>query len=85
MVFLVLPAPLGAHQIEPIETGGDLLLPRGLGEQIAGNLLARELVERHVAGEGPDHPVAVGPHRDFLIAVIADAVAIAHKIEPPGR
>ena len=36
---------------------------RGVRQHVAGDLLDRELVERHVAVEGVDHPVAVLPHR----------------------
>ena len=34
----------------------------GAGQQVAGDLLDQEPVERLVAVEGGDHPVAPGPH-----------------------
>ena len=85
VILLVLPAPFGAHEVEPVVGGGDLLVARRVGQEVARKLLAGEAVERHVGREGVDHPVSVGPHRDLLIAVVADAVAVADEIEPPGR
>ena len=57
----------------------------GVGEQVAGQLLDRELVERHVAVEGVDHPIAPAPHVPLLVALVAVGVGIAGRIEPVGR
>ena len=66
-----------------MEAGGDLLLEGGVGKQVAGELLDRELVERHVGVEGIDDPIAVapgeGPAGVFFVAV---AVGVARGIEP---
>ena len=83
-VFLGLRSPLGAHHPQPVVGRGNALIERVAGKEIAGKLLAREAVERHVFREGPDHPVAVGPHRHLLIAVVADRIGVADQIEPPG-
>ncbi len=57
-----------------------------LRQQIAGKLLDGEFVERHVAIEGFDHPLAVAPgpgtRAVFFIAV---AIGIAREVEPVAR
>ena len=84
-VFLGLRAPFGTHHPEPVVGRGDALIERVAGEEITAELLAREAVKRHVLREGPDHPIAVGPHRHLLVAVVADRIGVAHQIEPPRR
>ncbi len=49
-------AALEVDHVVPVEAGGDLLLPRRVREQIAGELLDRELVEGQVAVEGARSP-----------------------------
>ena len=68
--------------VAAVEAGGDPLFQRGVGQQVARQLLDRELVERQVAVEGTDHPVAIGP--DFAIVVEVDAVrvGIASGVQP---
>ena len=46
-----------------VETRRDLLVERRVRQQVARDLLDRELIERHVAVERVDHPVAPRPHR----------------------
>ena len=81
-VFLVDDAAFVGGDVAAAEAGGDLLLQRGVGEQVAGELLDDELVERHVVVEGADDPVAVGP--DFAVVVEMDAVGVgvAGGVEP---
>ena len=62
-VFLRIDAPLAVGQGVAVEAGGGLLGERGLGQQVAGELLDGELVERHVAVEGVDDPVAIAVRR----------------------
>ena len=69
--FFVVGAALAVHLGEAAESGGDLLVERGMGEEIAGDLFDGELVEGEVAIEGIDEPVAVFP--DFASAVIGIA------------
>ena len=57
----------------------------GVGQQVAGELLDRELVERHVAVEGVDHPVAPPPHVALAVGLVAVGVGIAGRVEPAGR
>ena len=61
-------AAFGVGAMIAIEAGGDVLLERGIGQQIAGQLLDRELIERQVAVVGLDHPIAPPPH----VAVAVD-------------
>ena len=68
-----------------IEPGGDLLVQRSVGQQVAGQLLDRELVVGHVAIERVDHPVAPPPHEPLAVGLIAVAVGIARSIEPGER
>src|SRR5690606_12192130 len=74
---------LGVRERLAIEGRGDLLLRRGAGEQVACELLDRELIERQVFIEGANRPVAehvsVGPGAIFFIAV---TVGIASQVEP---
>ena len=66
-----------------VKPGGDLLLQRGRGQQVAGQLLDRELVERLVAVDGVDDPVAVKVRvRPQRIVEVAGAVGIAREVEP---
>ena len=56
-----------------------------LGQQVAGELLDGELVERHVAVEGVDHPVAPAPHDALAVALVAVGVGVAGRVEPARR
>ena len=75
---------VGAHAGAD-EAGGDPLVAGGLRQQVSGNLLAREPIERLVAVEGADHPVAVGPDAAVVVEVIAVGVRVADGIEPVSR
>ena len=52
------------------------------GQQVAGELLDGELVERQVAVEGVDDPVAVGPDLAVVVEVDAVRVGVAGGVEP---
>ena len=52
---------LGGKQ-EAVVGGGDFLFERAVGEQVAGQLLARELVEGFVVVEGFDDVIAIRPN-----------------------
>ena len=55
----------------------------GLGQQVAGELLDRELVVGQVAVEGVDHPVAVPPDVGAQrVGAVARAVGVAGQVEP---
>ena len=68
-----------------IKSAGQFLLDGGVGDQVAGQLLDAEAVERHVAIEGVDHPLAPLPHTALGIDVVAVSVGIARQIEPLHR
>ena len=54
-------------------------------KQIAGELFQGEAIERQVAIERPDHPVAIGPDRAAVVLLVALAVGVAREVEPPSR
>ena len=63
--------------------GGDDLIVRARGQQIAGDLRAHKLIVRQVGIEGRDDPVAILVHlRDGKIRVVAGGVGVAHHVEP---
>ena len=68
-----------------VEGGGDALLARCAGQHVAGKLLDRELVERHVRVVGVDHPVAPAPHRPLAVGLVAVRVRVAGGVEPLHR
>ena len=53
-----------------------------VGQQVAGQLFDGELVERHVAVEGVDHPVAIRPDLAVVVEVDAVGVGVAGGVEP---
>ena len=57
-------------------------LGRRVREQIAGDLLDRELIERQVPVERLDDPVAIGPDRAPTVLLVAVGVGVASLIEP---
>ena len=68
-----------------IETGGNPLFERGVGEQVTGELFDRKLVEGHVAVDGCEHPVTPAPHVAGSIVLVAAGVSVAGRVEPGGR
>ena len=54
-----------------VEAGGDFLIESGVGEEVAGELLDRELVEGLVGVVGIDDPVAPAPHSTGSIVLVA--------------
>ncbi len=78
-------APLVGRDVAAVKAGGDQLIQIGLRQQIASQLLERELIERQIAIEGLDHPVAVGPHLAIVVEVNPVGVPVASIVEPvPG-
>ena len=68
-----------------IEPRGDALIERRIRQQIARKLFDDELIERHVAVEGFDHPVAPAPHFPIPIHLVTVRVGIARCIQPAER
>ncbi len=75
------PSLIGGH-VAAVEARGNLLVEGVPGEQVAGELLDGEPVERHVLVEHADHPVAVGPHLAVVVEVVAVRVGITRGVEP---
>ena len=65
-----------------MKAGGDDLLGRSVGQQVAGDLLQRELIEGHVRIQRVHHPVAPGPDFAQIIALETVRVGIAGEVEP---
>ena len=66
-----------------IKSGGDLLFDGCVGQQIARQLLDRELVEWHAGIERLDHPMAVAPcMRAPVVLLITVAVGVTGLIQP---
>ena len=75
-------SPLLVDHRVAMEAGGDDVVGRGSGEQVAGDLADREAVERHVVVECLDHPVAPRPDRAVAVFLVAVGVGIPRQIEP---
>ena len=66
-----------------VKPGRDPLFDRRVRQQVAGDLLDRELVEAHPSVEGVDHPPAVAPGvRPHIILGVPVGVRVARLIEP---
>ena len=83
--FLFDRAPLAGRDVAAVEAGGDHLVGRRIGQQVAGELFDDEPVERLVGVEGVDDPVAIGPGLAIVVEVQAVGVAIAGGVEPESR
>ena len=82
-VFLGLSTAFAGHHVEAVVACGDELLGGGVGEEVAGELFAGELVEGFVLIEGFNHVIAVGEDALILVAMEADGVGEAGDVEPP--
>ena len=84
-VFFRLHASLGRHHTQTVVSGSDQLPRRGVFEEIASQLFARESVKIYVFIESVDHVVAIRRDADRLIAVISDRIRVSHQIQPVNR
>jgi hypothetical protein len=78
------PPLLVEHRVA-VEPGGDLLRRGGVRQQVPGELLDGEPVERHVGVERVDHPVAVRPDGARPVLLVAVGVGVPGQVEPPPR
>ena len=76
---------LPVEHVVAVEAGGDELAERRLGQQVAGELLDGELVERHVAVQRIDDPVAPMPLVACAVGLEAVGVGVAGGVEPRLR
>ena len=84
-VVLGLGAAFFRREDEAIESGGDFLFGRAIGQQVAGQLLARELVEGLILIEGFDDVIAIRPYVPGIVGMVANRIGIAHDVEPANR
>ena len=84
-IFLGLQPALGGSAIQTIVGRRHPLLHRGVGHQIAGQLFAREFVERLVVAESMQHVVAVRPGGKGVVAVESAGIGVAHHVQPAHR
>ena len=73
---------LARHHVQAVEAGRHELLGGRVGQQVAGELLDGELVERLVAVERVDHVIAVREDALALVAVVADRVGEPGQVQP---
>ena len=78
-------APLAVDPVIAIEPRGNDLVTTGIVQHVTGELLHRELVERHVAVEGADQPVSPWPVGAAGIGLVAMAIGIPRRVEPLDR
>ena len=57
----------------------------GIGDQITGQLMNRELVEGPIGIETGNHPVTIRPDIAGIVGVVADRVGKADDVEPANR
>ena len=84
-ILLVDRAGFGDGPVIAAESGGDPLIQAGARQQVAGDLVDHETVERLVAVEGGDDPVAPGPHGAGEVVLKAVGVGVAGAVEPVHR
>ena len=68
-----------------VERGRGQLVVRRVRQQVAGELFDRELVERQVAVEGFDDPIAVRPNCARGVVRVPRAVGVPGQVEPHSR
>ena len=85
LVILGLGTAFFRGEQQAVETGGDFLFLRGVGQEIARELFAGELVKAFVVVEGADDVVAIRPDVARGVGVISDGIGKPHDIEPANR
>ena len=83
--FLGDEAALAVDAVVAMKACGDGLRARGRGQQVAGDLVDRELIEGFVFIERVDHPIAPRPHLAAAVGLEAVAVGVARVVEPLHR
>ena len=68
-----------------MKAGGNALGLRGVGQQVAGDLLDGELIKRQVGIERVDHPIAPRPDGTRAILLVAVGVRVAREVQPRLR
>ena len=83
--FLGNHAALVGRGVIAIEAGGDALFEARVRNEVAGDLIHRELIEGQIAVERADHPIAPTPHVARTVRVIHARIAVAREIHPRER
>ena len=78
-------AALAVEHVVAVEAGGDELIERRLRQQVAGELLDREFVERHVVVQCVDDPVPPMPLVAGAVGLESVGVGVACGVEPALR
>jgi len=68
--------------MQSIETGGEDLIPCGIGDEISGNLLGHKLIICLIFAEGLNDPVPPGPDITVPVHLVAIGVGISCHIQP---
>ena len=73
---------LSGGDIAAVESRGHNLILGGIGQQIASQLFDGKLVKGQVAIKSPHHPIAIQPHRSFIVQMQSMRVTIPRHIQP---
>ena len=68
-----------------MEGCGDLLFGRGVGKEVAGELLDRKLIKGLIFVIGVNDPITISPDGAQRVGAITGRVGIAGQIEPDAR
>ena len=75
----------GVTAMIAIKPRRNALFERRVGKQIAGELFARELIERHPVVVGINDPVSPTPHLARSVVLVTAGIGIARGVEPDDR
>ena len=75
-------ATFAVEDVVPVEGRGDLLVERRVREQVAGEHLGAELVERLVSIQALHQPIAPEPLEGIAVLLEAVAIRVARGVEP---
>ena len=82
VVFLGLDATFVGSLQQAVVPRGDFLPFAAVIDQVAGELLPGELVERHILVKGANHIVAIGGDVVILVSMVAHRVSESDEVEP---
>ena len=85
LVLVGIGAVFGIAAMIAVEARRDALGQTRIGQQVARELLHRELVEGHVFVEGLDHPIAPPPHVARTVVLVAIGVCVTSGFQPAER
>ena len=81
-IFLRHDSALGVTAVVTIEPGSNLLRDGRIRQQVSGNLFHHEPVERLIAIECLNYPVAPAPHLPLGVRLIAIGIGIPRRVQP---